>query len=50
MYHLLQTYKIKQPAMPLSPNSKRTSAQIIVRPARAEVGYEGIEVESREIN
>ena len=29
MYHLLQTYQIKQPAMPLSPNSKRISAQVI---------------------
>ena len=50
MYHLLQTYQFKQPALPLSLNSKRIAAQIIVRPACAEVGYEGIEVESREIN
>ena len=50
MYHLLQTYQIKQPAMPHTSNSKRIAAQIIVRPACAEVGYEGIEVESREIN
>ena len=50
MYHLLQTYQIKQPALPHTSNSKRIAAQIIVRPACAEVGYEGIEVESREIN
>ena len=30
MYHLLQTYQIKQPALPLSLNSKRIAAQIIV--------------------
>ncbi len=31
MYHLLQTYQIKQPALPLSLNSKRISARIIVK-------------------
>ena len=50
MYHLLQTYQIKQPTLPHTSNSKRIAAQIIVRTARAGVGYEGIEVESREIN
>ena len=32
MYHLLQTYQIKQPALPHTSNSKRISAQIIVKP------------------
>ena len=31
MYPSLEIYQIKQPAMPLSPNSKRISAQIIVK-------------------
>ena len=30
MYPSLEIYQIKQPAMPLSPNSKRIAAQIIV--------------------
>ena len=31
MYPTLEIYQIKQPAMPLSPNTKRISAQIIVK-------------------
>ena len=31
MYHLLQTYQIKQPALPYTSNSKRIAAQIIVK-------------------
>ena len=31
MYHLLQTYQIKQPALPHTSNSKRISAQIIMK-------------------
>ena len=42
MYHLLQTYQIKQPALPHTSNSKRISAQIMVRPARAGIDYEGM--------
>ena len=42
MYHLLQTYQIKQPALPYTSNSKRIAAQIIVRTARAGVGYKGM--------
>ena len=50
MYLPLQVYQIKQPALPLTSNSRRISAQIIVRLTRAGVCCEGKRVESREIN
>ena len=48
--YLPQVYQIKQPALPLTPNSRRISAQIIVRLTRAGICCEGKQVHSREIN
>ena len=45
----LQFYQIKQPALPLTSNFMRISAQIIVRLTRAGVYCEGEQVYSREI-
>ena len=42
MYLPLKIYQFKQPALPHTSNSKRISAQIIVRPARAGICYEGM--------
>ncbi len=50
MYLPLQVYQIKQPALPLTSNSRRISAQIIVRLTRAGVCCESKQVYSREIN
>ena len=46
----LQVYQIKQPALPLTSNFRRISAQIIVRLTRARICCEGKQVYSREIN
>ena len=46
----LKIYQFKQPALPHTKSSKRISAQIIVRPARAGICCEGEQVYSREIN
>ena len=46
----LQVYQIKQPALPLTSNLRRISAQIIVRLTRAGIDYEGMKAESWEIN
>ena len=50
MYPALKIYQNKQPALPHTSNSKRISAQIIVRPACAGVCCEGMQVYSRAIN
>ena len=48
--YLPQVYQIKQPALPLTSNFRRISAQIIVRLTRAGVCCESKQVYSREIN
>ena len=48
--YLPQVYQIKQPALPLTSNFMRISAQIIVRLTRAGICCEGEQVYSREIN
>ena len=48
--YLPQVYQIKQPALPLTSNLRRISAQIIVRLTRAGICCEGKQVYSWEIN